>query len=290
MLNKYTISACIMVRNEEKNIPGLLESINGVVDEIVVIDHESTDRTRGILTDAGAIIIPMPDKAKEYLPSVSASKKGSVKYSGQWVDTERTILNSHAHGEWILHIDADERLTDELRTELPKLAQQNDYDVIWLFSRHFYAPGKWFKHGFYMPHREPRFYRKSCKINWNVRIHESPKIEGRPFYPNLSYDHLYYTAGEERIHQKHNIYLKMEREQKKPYLSQNLLVKWFFILFGYLVYFLYGLLLKQAFLDGWIGITTNHFLSQYFARAGYLEIALKKKLGIIRYNTLLEGD
>ncbi len=287
---KSKISACIMVKNEEKNLPGLLKSIEGVVDEIVAIDHESTDRTRSILTIAGVKIISMPDKTKEYLLPVEVSKPKGAKPTKKWVDIERTLLNDNASGEWILHMDADERLTEELRSELPKLAQQNDYDVIWLFSKHFYAPEKWFKHGFYAPHREPRFYRKSCGINWNVRIHESPKIEGRLLYSNLSYDHLYYTAGEERIRQKHEIYLKIERKQKKQYLSQNPLVKWLFIFLGYPVYFLYGFFMRLAFLDGWVGVTTNHFLSQYFARAGYLEIVAKKKLGIIKYNTFLEED
>ncbi|MDO8554724.1 MAG: glycosyltransferase family 2 protein [Candidatus Micrarchaeota archaeon] len=289
---KTKISACIMIKNEENNLPGLLRSIDGVIEEIIAIDHESTDRSVEILTRAGATVIKMSDKAKQYSDSTSSFKNSSTTKPkpGEWADNERTILNDHASGEWILHIDADERLNEELRRQLPKLAQQNDYDVIWFFSRHFYAPGKWFKHGFYAPHREPRFYKKSCKINWNVRIHESPQIQGRYLYSDLSYDHLYYTAGEERIKQKHEIYLCVEREQKKEYLYQNPILSWSFIILGYLVYFFYGVFFKLAFLDGWVGITTNHFLSQYFARAGYLEIALKKKFGLIKYNPMLTKD
>ena len=271
MVPKSRISVSIMIRNEEKNLPDLIENIKGVVDEIVVIDHESTDRSVEILKEAGARLIQ--------LPNVTVKK---------WVDPERSLLNDNAKYEWILRIDADERLTDELRTEIPNLIKQNQYDAIWLFSKYLYAPGKYFKYGLYAPHREPRLYRKSCKINWNIKIHESPKIEGRHFYSNLAYDHLSYTAGKERLRKKHEVYLKIEREQKKAYLSKNLLLKWFFILSGYIVYFLYGIFLKLAFLDGWIGVTTNHFLATYFARAGYFEVYVKRKLGIIDYNPMLD--
>ncbi len=273
---KKGISACIMVKNEEKNLPELLKNLEGVVDELVVIDHESTDNTEKILENAGAKIIPQTDPER---------LKGK-----NWVDVERVLLNQNANQEWILHIDADERLTERTREELPKIAQQNDYDVIWLISKHFYAPGKWFKHGFYHPHPEPRFYRRSCKTNWSVKIHEPPQIEGKQFYSDLDYDHIYYTAGDKRIAEKHESYIKVEREQKKEYLSKNMLVKWFFIILGYPVYFFYGLFRWMAFLDGWRGVTTNYFLAQYFARSGYLEVFVKKKLGLIKTNPFLDKN
>ncbi len=263
----------MMVKNEEKNLSELLPNLRGVVDEIVAIDHESNDRTAEILLGAGARVIRKKNPTEK-----------------NWADVERALLNENARYEWILHIDADERLTEEARAELPKLAKQSDYDVIWLLSKHFYAPGKWFGHGFYRPHHEPRFYRKNCKINWNMKIHEAPRIEGKHFYSNIAYDHLYYTAGAERIRQKHDIYVKVEREQKGEYLSRNPLVKWAFILLGYPVYFLHGLITYGAFLDGWAGIATNHFLASYFARAGYLEVAFKKKLGLIRYDPFLKRE
>lgn len=273
MPDSSKISACIMVRNEEKNLPGLLASIRGVVDEIVAIDHESTDKSANILRKAGARLIQ--------LPNVTVKK---------WGDLERPLFNNKAKYGWILRIDADERLTEELRTVIPNLIKQHQYDIIWLLSKHFYAPGKYFKYGFYAPHREPRLYRKSCKIDWNVKIHEPPKFEGRHFYSNLAYDHLYYTAGRKRIIEKHELYLKVEREQKKTYLSKNSIIMWFFIISGYFFYFLYSFFLKLAFLDGWVGITTNHFLAKYFARAGYFEIYVKRKLGVITYSPMLDDN
>ena len=279
---KPGISACIMVKNEEKNLPGMLDSLKGVVDEIVAIDHESSDHTAEILRKAGAKIIPLKDPERNF--------KSEGKGSKSWVDIERTLLNDNASYEWILHIDADERLTGGARQELPKLAKQDDYDVIWLISKHFYAPGKWFRYGFYRPHPEPRFYRKRCKINWNVIIHEPPRIEGRHFYSNVEYDHLYYTPGEERIRRKHEVYIQIERRQKAQYLSKNFFVMTFFILLGYPVYFLYGLARYLAFLDGWEGVKSAGYLSMYFARSGYLEVFFKRKLGLIRYSPYLENE
>jgi glycosyltransferase involved in cell wall biosynthesis len=266
------ISACMMVKNEEKNLSELLPNLKGVVDEIVAIDHESTDRTVSMLKKEGAKIIPMPDPFREK----------TIK------DSERQILNDNASHEWILHIDADERLTDGTRIQLPTFARQNDYDAIWLISKHFYAPGKWFKHGYYRPHHEPRFYRKSCKTNWNMKIHEPPIILGRHMNSDLEYNHLYYVYEKEHMWEKHEVYVKVEREQKGKYLSKNRIVRQSLILLGYPVYLLNGLIKYKAFLDGWEGIKTNDFLARYYARSGYLELFLKKRFGLIKYNPCLE--
>jgi glycosyltransferase involved in cell wall biosynthesis len=268
---KPGISACIMVRNEEKNLPELFANLKDVVDEIVVIDHESTDSTIELLKKNGARILPRPNATAE-----------------NWSDVERSLLNQNANHEWILHIDADERLTEEARKELPQLAKQNDYDVIWLYSKHFYAPRRYYRYGFYAPHLEPRFYRRSCETNWRVKIHEKPIISGRHFYSKLSYDHLYYTAGVERIKAKHETYIEVERLQKSKYLTTNPFLSSLFIFLGVPVYFFYGLIPKLAFLDGWAGLKANAFLSLYFARSGFLEVFLKKKLGIIKYDSRLE--
>lgn len=104
----------------------------------------------------------------------------------------------------------------------------------------------------------------------------------------MDYDHLYYTAGEETIKEKHERYIVVEQAHKESYLSKNRLVKWFFIILGYPVYFIYGLIIKHAFLDGWHGITSNHFLAKYFARARYLEVFIKKRFGLIKYSPFLE--
>lgn len=90
MSNKNKISACIIVHNEEKELPHCLASIRQSVDEIIVIDTGSTDRTKAI--------------AKSYHAKV---------YHYEWSNdfaAARNFSIGKASGDWILYIDADERM------------------------------------------------------------------------------------------------------------------------------------------------------------------------------------
>ena len=95
-------SAALIVRNEEPLLPGCLESLRGLVDELVVVDTGSTDRTREVAARFGARLLEIP-----------------------WRDdfaAARTVALGAAPGDWILVIDADERVVstddDRVRTRL----------------------------------------------------------------------------------------------------------------------------------------------------------------------------
>ena len=85
-----TVTLCLIARNEERFLPDCLASVRGVVDEIVVVDTGSTDRTAKIARKAGAKVIEAP-----------------------WTDdfaAARNAALSRATGDFILQLDADERL------------------------------------------------------------------------------------------------------------------------------------------------------------------------------------
>jgi hypothetical protein len=85
-----TISLCIIARDEERFLEGCLASVQGVVSQIVLVDTGSTDRTRDIARAAGAVVVDHP-----------------------WADDFAAARNAalpHATGDWILVLDADERL------------------------------------------------------------------------------------------------------------------------------------------------------------------------------------
>jgi len=89
VLNRPTITACMIVKNEERLLPGCLESIRDWVDEIIVVDTGSTDRTKDIARDYGARVFEQP-----------------------WADDfakHRNYSIEQASGDWIFIIDADER-------------------------------------------------------------------------------------------------------------------------------------------------------------------------------------
>ncbi|MEN6485396.1 MAG: glycosyltransferase, partial [Syntrophobacteraceae bacterium] len=87
---KPTVSLCMIVRNEEHSLPGCLESVKGLVDEIVIVDTGSTDQTAKVARSHGARVIPFT-----WTDDFSAARNESLR---------------HAQGDWIFYLDADERL------------------------------------------------------------------------------------------------------------------------------------------------------------------------------------
>ncbi len=90
------LSACLIVRNEERHLAGCLASV-AFCDEIIVVDSGSTDRTVEIARAAGATVVEQPWRG----------------FAGQ-----RNVALDAAHGDWVLEVDADERVTPQLRDEI----------------------------------------------------------------------------------------------------------------------------------------------------------------------------
>src|SRR5690349_19894657 len=93
------ISAVVLTFNEAKTLPACLESLRAIAGEIFVVDSGSTDGTRRIAETAGARVVSHP------FENYSAQRN--------WA-----IDNLPIEGDWVLHLDADERLTSELAREI----------------------------------------------------------------------------------------------------------------------------------------------------------------------------
>ncbi|MHC4945570.1 MAG: glycosyltransferase family 2 protein [Planctomycetota bacterium] len=100
MSESITVSACLIVRDEEKRLAGCLDSLRAIVDEIVVVDTGSKDRSREIALEGGAKVFDF-----EWKDDFSAARNASLEY---------------ATGDWILVLDADERLVWERYDEFRK--------------------------------------------------------------------------------------------------------------------------------------------------------------------------
>lgn len=156
---KNTISAVISAYNEEKNIERCLKSL-GFVDEIIVVDHESTDNT-------GAIAKKLTDKVY------------SEKNDPTNIDMQKNFGFSKASSDWILSIDADEEVSPELAKEI-KTKIDNDSGLIgfWI-PRKNYMFGKWIKEntGWY-PDYQLRLFRKGKGKYESKHVHEDLKVDG----------------------------------------------------------------------------------------------------------------
>lgn len=138
------ISAAMIVRNEERFLAGCLASIGQEVDEIVVVDTGSGDRTRDIARDGGAVVIDYP-----------------------WHDdfaAARNVALERATGDWILYIDADERLVVPEPGALRRAVALPDAVAGRVRFRPRVA---------YTPYREIRLFRRDERIRFRGRIHET---------------------------------------------------------------------------------------------------------------------
>ena len=95
---KSAVSLCMIVRNEERNLADCLAQVDGLVGEIVVVDTGSTDHTRLVASAQGARVFDFP-----WCDDFSAARNEALR---------------HARGEWILWLDADDRLDEENRERL----------------------------------------------------------------------------------------------------------------------------------------------------------------------------
>jgi len=176
------ISATIITFNEESNIQAACESV-AWCDEIVVVDSESSDSTQKLAIDAGARVITNP------WPGFADQKQFAV---------------DQAKHEWILSVDADERVSEELRASIENLRQQPDTSLAdgYQVSRRTFYQGRWIKGGGWYPDRQLRLFKRGSG-HWKKRhIHESVEMNSGSKIETLSGDLLHYTVRNAAYHHK----------------------------------------------------------------------------------------
>ncbi len=134
------ITVVINTLNEECNIGDCIDSVRGLADEIVVCDMHSEDQTLEIAHQKGARTVLHPRTG--------------------FVEPARRFAISHARYEWVLVLDADERMTNLLAAKLKEMVGEERYDVVSFWSLYWYFGG-WVRHGSFFNGNWRRFFRKS---------------------------------------------------------------------------------------------------------------------------------
>ena len=133
-----SISLCMIVKNEERNLPACLASLKPVVDEMIVVDTGSTDRTADIATEFGAQVL-------------------NFSWNGNFSDARNFSLAA-ARGAWILVMDADEVLSVNDHELLRQAVRENDqHKVCWSVMTRNYTrlhPHGWIANNGSYPHEE----------------------------------------------------------------------------------------------------------------------------------------
>ena len=150
------VSACVMTLNEEKYVWGLLDGLLDYVDEIVVLDGGSTDRTVDVCGEFTDKIVVRPSQG--------------------WPEPDRDYCMRMARNRWVLFMDADERASPHLLNALDILTNRGYASGFWIPRRNYYAPYKYYRHIHYPDFQLRLFDRTVAK--WPSGLHASPEIRG----------------------------------------------------------------------------------------------------------------
>ena len=275
------LSVVLAVRNEEKNIGECLSSIKGTADEIVVVDEESKDNTIEIVRSFGARIIKV-----EHSPIFHISKQKALE---------------EANGEWILQLDADERVTPKLAEEIRRVIEMPDNKIDEyqktlknqrLFARHkrliekrdgafikegefagFFIPrlnyflGKYLRYGGVYPDGVIRLVKKEKAHFPQKSVHELIKVDGKVGWLQNDLIHMADPTFS-RYLQRNSYYIDLiVDDMKKENLKKSIWQFLNYVLVKPIWWFFLTLFRHKGILDGFQGIIFSFFSALRFPRA-----------------------
>ncbi len=223
------ISVVVSAYNSEDKIADCLTSVQPLDGEVIVIDHDSTDKTGEIARKYAAHVFKEENNPKE-------------------IDIQKNIGFAKATRDWIFSLDADERLTPELITELKALLKEEET----LPEAGFFIPrkniifGKWIEHTGWYPDEQLRLFRRGKGKFQKKHVHEMLIVDGATGHLTNPMLHENYDTVSQFLQKHMVLYAPNEAEH----------------------------LLRSGYIFSWqdaVRMPMGEFLSRYFARQGYLD-------------------
>lgn len=248
-MTRKVLSVVLATYNEEENLGKCLESVDGLVDEMVVVDGSSTDKTVEIAKKFGAKIKITTNK-----PNFHINKQMAIDL---------------ATGSWILQLDADERLSPELAEEIKSQIknQESNINGYWMPRKNFFL-GRFLMKGGQYPDLTIRLYRKGKGRLPQIHVHEQAEVEGK--VGELKHALYHYPYKNFSVYlEKWNRYNDLLAEQIREDLkTKNFFIKIIYGL-GYLIikpshWLLTTYVRHKGFMDSWQGFVFSFFSALRF--------------------------
>ena len=236
------ISAVIIAFNEEKTIAEALKSVSWA-DEILVVDSESTDRTRIIAESFNAKVLV------EKWQGFSKQKQFAV---------------DRAAHDWIFSLDSDERVSGRLKAEILKLKNQPEENLAFGYKipRLSFYMNRPIRHGGWYPDWQLRFFHRR-KGKWkDVLIHESVEMQKNARIEKLTGDIFHYSISDAAYHNR------MIADRYAPLAAEQMFARGrkttpFKVFTAGVTAFLQTYVLKLGFLDGFAGFCIARFAAHH---------------------------
>jgi len=230
------LSICVITLNEAHDLPRLLKSVEGLAEQIVVVDSGSTDATVEIARAAGAHVLT----------------RVWTNYADQ-----KNFAASQASEDWILLLDADEEVSRELRESILKWKAAPPQFPVYEMARMAWFLGAWIHHSRWYPDWQRRLFDRR-KAQFSGAIHESLQFQGA--IGRLHGDLLHYTVRNlEEQRQKSDEYSTLAaRAMFESGRREWRAAKWFATPWAWIRYFVLG----AGYLDGYRGLVIARSAAQ----------------------------
>jgi (heptosyl)LPS beta-1,4-glucosyltransferase len=172
-LNKQGLSVVLIVRNEGEILARCLESVQGLADEIVILDSGSSDDTHAVAARFGA--------------------KVTVNTDWQGFGLHRQRAQALAEYDWVLMLDADEVVSPALADEIRAAVTADNQNQVYALPRLSYLFGAFIRHGGWYPDYVERLYPRQAAHYNDALVHERLEIPATMKIMRCQHDLLHYT-------------------------------------------------------------------------------------------------
>ena len=208
-----SLAIVLAVYNEEDNLPGCLESVKEYADEIVIVDGTSQDRTVEIAKSFGAKVYTTTNK-----PNFHINKQMAI---------------DHATKDWILQLDADEKVSDALMKEIREKIDEKDSAIngYWMPRKNWFL-GRFLMKGGQYPDYTLRLYKRGKGRLPQKDVHEQAVVDGEVGY--LKHALLHYPYKDFSFYlmkwRRYVLLLGTDLKREKNVFNQLVVIKEVFVL------------------------------------------------------------
>lgn len=239
MKNKILLSVVISAYNEEKKIADCLTSVNWA-DEIIVIDNSSIDNTKEIALKHGAIVY---------------TRKNNL-----MLNINKNYGFTRVRNEWVLSLDADERITDELVQEIDiKLKTNKHINGFWIPRKNIIF-GKWIQNSIWWPDYQLRLFKKGFGKFPEIDVHEMIDITGDTEKLESPMLHYNYDSVSQYIMKMDKVYTE---NAVQNYISSGKELNWYSCIRMPVSDFLKTFFLQKGYKDGLHGLVLSSLQAFY---------------------------
>jgi glycosyltransferase involved in cell wall biosynthesis len=248
------ITATIITFNEENRIGEAIASL-ACCDEIIVVDSCSTDHTREIAARLGATVL-----TREW----------------EGYSRQKNFAAAQAHNDWILSVDADERLSAELCSEIAEFKRHDSVFAAMSMPRRAFYLGRWIRHSGWYPDRKVRLYDRR-RTRWHGDfVHEAMQVDGPLGLLHGDLLHFPYRNLQEHS-DRIDHYTRLAADAFRKSGKRGSLMK---LLLAPPAFFLKTFLLQAGILDGWRGLVIASMGARYVFLREYRKFRDRKSLEI----------